>query len=199
MNANNDSGMGSVTLCIQSLKAGDQKAAGTIWGRFSASLVRLSRKRLGSAPRTVNDEEDVALMPSIACGECATAGRFPQLASRSDLWRLLAAIAGQKAVDQLRHERRRSAAAAEIARLSTCTNATASHSPSAASPLPTPPWFSTRTAGGGLDRLRDDELRRIAIWKLEGEGNNEIARRLGCGLRSVERKLGVIRRIWLAE
>jgi DNA-directed RNA polymerase specialized sigma24 family protein len=49
-----------------------------------------------------------------------------------------------------------------------------------------------------LDRLGDDVLRRIAVWKLEGYGNDEIAQRLGCGLRTVERKLGVIRSIWEA-
>jgi ECF sigma factor len=49
-----------------------------------------------------------------------------------------------------------------------------------------------------LDRLADDGLRQIAVWKMEGDSNDEIARRLGCGLRTVERKLGVIRAIWLA-
>ncbi len=50
-----------------------------------------------------------------------------------------------------------------------------------------------------LDRLADRELRRIAVWKFEGHDNDEIARRLGCGLRTVERKLGMIRAVWLPE
>ena len=50
-----------------------------------------------------------------------------------------------------------------------------------------------------LDRLRDEDLKRIAAWKVEGHDNREIAWRLGTGMRTVERKLGVIRAIWLAE
>jgi hypothetical protein len=48
-------------------------------------------------------------------------------------------------------------------------------------------------------RLGDDALRQIAIRKMEGHGNKEIAERLGRGVRKVERKLGVIRSIWGAD
>jgi hypothetical protein len=34
---------------------------------------------------------------------------------------------------------------------------------------------------------------------MEGFGNDEIAARLGCGRRTVERKLAVIRSSWLAH
>jgi DNA-directed RNA polymerase specialized sigma24 family protein len=40
-----------------------------------------------------------------------------------------------------------------------------------------------------LERLGDEELRSVALWKMEGLSNEEIARRLGCGLRSAGRKL----------
>ncbi len=198
MNANNGDEAGSVTLCIQSLKAGDQTAAGTIWQRFSGSLVRFARKRLGHAPRTVNDEEDVALSAFHCLWLGATAGRFPQLAARNDLWRLLATIVRQKAVDQQRHEQRRKRGggrtrqAAGLDERDTLALA-ADHKPG-----PETAVLMTEDCRRRLDRLRDHELRQIAIWKLDGESNNEIARRLGCGLRSVERKLGVIRKIWLA-
>ena len=54
------------------------------------------------------------------------------------------------------------------------------------------------TAGsvtGLLDRLGSDELRSIAVWKLEGYTNAEIAARLGCAAVSVERRLRLIRKI----
>jgi DNA-directed RNA polymerase specialized sigma24 family protein len=50
-----------------------------------------------------------------------------------------------------------------------------------------------------LSRLESDLLRQIAIAKMEGFGNKEIAERRGLALRSVERKLGLIRRIWAEE
>ena len=39
----------------------------------------------------------------------------------------------------------------------------------------------------------------MAVLKLEGYSNREIAGRIGLGLRSVVRKLDLIRRTWLGE
>lgn len=50
-----------------------------------------------------------------------------------------------------------------------------------------------------LDGLGDDRLRETATWRLEGYSNEEIAARLGCVTRSVERKLKLIRQTWLGE
>ena len=46
-----------------------------------------------------------------------------------------------------------------------------------------------------LGRLRDPALRRVAVWKLEGYTNAEIAERQGCSLPTVERRLAIIRRL----
>jgi hypothetical protein len=51
---------------------------------------------------------------------------------------------------------------------------------------------------GLLDLLEDDLLRRIALWKFVGLTHEEIARRLGCSLAKVERKVGRIREKWAA-
>ena len=45
-----------------------------------------------------------------------------------------------------------------------------------------------------LDRLGDNSLRDVAVWKMEGYSNDEIAGRLGCVSRTVERKLRARRR-----
>ena len=47
-----------------------------------------------------------------------------------------------------------------------------------------------------LNLLDDDELRRIAVCKLEGWSNYEIAQHLGCAVFTVERRLRLIRAIW---
>ena len=49
---------------------------------------------------------------------------------------------------------------------------------------------------GLLDLLPDEELRQVALWKLEGYTNAEIASEIGRHERSVERKLQIIRGIW---
>jgi DNA-directed RNA polymerase specialized sigma24 family protein len=50
-----------------------------------------------------------------------------------------------------------------------------------------------------LDGLGDDALRSVAVWKLEGYTNKEIAARLGRAPATVERKLRLIRDAWEKE
>jgi DNA-directed RNA polymerase specialized sigma24 family protein len=50
-----------------------------------------------------------------------------------------------------------------------------------------------------MDLLGDPELRRLAFWKMEGHSNEQIADRLGCVPRTVERRLRVIRSLWKRE
>jgi DNA-directed RNA polymerase specialized sigma24 family protein len=68
-------------------------------------------------------------------------------------------------------------------------------------PEPTPA-FAAQVAeeyGQLLERLDSPELRTVAMRKVEGYGNEEIAEQLGCGLRTVERRLRLIRSVWEAE
>ena len=50
-----------------------------------------------------------------------------------------------------------------------------------------------------LDRLGDETLRAVAVWKMEGQTNAAIASRLGCVDSTVERKLKRIRDLWARE
>lgn len=47
-----------------------------------------------------------------------------------------------------------------------------------------------------LDRLNDDSLTAVATMKMAGATNEEVAKKLECSVRSVKRKLQVIRAIW---
>ena len=47
-----------------------------------------------------------------------------------------------------------------------------------------------------LERLADEELKRITLAKMEGYSNEEIASQLGCVDRTIERKLTRIRKKW---
>ena len=50
-----------------------------------------------------------------------------------------------------------------------------------------------------LDQLGDPKLRQVALLKLEGYTDQEIADQLGCVVRTVERKVQAIRAIWKNE
>jgi DNA-directed RNA polymerase specialized sigma24 family protein len=98
---------GSVTYWIRLLDQGDGQAAQALWERYFPRLVGLARQKLRGGPRQVADEEDVALSVFDTVFRRAEAGRFPQLADRDDLWRLLVLITARKAINQRRHELRR--------------------------------------------------------------------------------------------
>ena len=49
-----------------------------------------------------------------------------------------------------------------------------------------------------LGTLGDETLRQIALERMEGDTNEEIAVRLGCSLRTVLNKLTLIRKRWEA-
>jgi DNA-directed RNA polymerase specialized sigma24 family protein len=70
-----------------------------------------------------------------------------------------------------------------------------------ASPEPDPA-FATEVAEECrrlLDLLGDEQLRMIAVGKMEGYTNPELAEQIGCALPTVERRLRVIRKLWEAE
>jgi DNA-directed RNA polymerase specialized sigma24 family protein len=50
-----------------------------------------------------------------------------------------------------------------------------------------------------LELLDEPELRQIALWKVEGYTNEEIAARLDCVPRTVECKVSRIRLLWKHE
>jgi len=56
-----------------------------------------------------------------------------------------------------------------------------------------------RFAGHALDFPGDVELRRVAVGKMEGHSNEEIAGQIGRSPTTVERKLRLIQSIWEKE
>jgi DNA-directed RNA polymerase specialized sigma24 family protein len=195
----------SVTEWIEGVKAGDELAAQRLWERYFERLVQFARGKLRGMPRRASDEEDLAL--SAFCRFCTAAreGRFPKLSDRDSMWKLVMKIAADKAVDL-----RRKAGAAirgggrELGE-SALMNTTGSESEvgmgNVVGDCPTPEFAAVVAEEFRrlLDCLDDDELRAIAIARLEGCTDSEIADRVGCALRTVQRRLRVIRKTWGQE
>jgi RNA polymerase sigma factor (sigma-70 family) len=194
---------GSVTHWIGALRGGDLDAAQPLWERYFARLVRLAQARLRTrrGPGVAEDEEDAALSAFDSFCRAATEGRFPRLDDRDDLWRLLVTITERKAVDQMRRARRVKRGGGRVR-----TEADLAGGPDDelaaldqfAGPQPTPEFVAefAEEYRRLFEALRDEELRRIAVWKLEGHTVDEIAARLGCARRTVARRLELIRTLW---
>jgi RNA polymerase sigma factor (sigma-70 family) len=183
----------SVTEWLVQIKEGDEAAARNIWERYYAALVRLARRHLKGVRRAVADEEDVVLSAFNSFCQAVEQGRFPRLHDRDDLWRVLVCLTERKALDLVRGEQRLKRGGG--------TAGAESGLDRLPSREPTPD-FAAQVAEECqrlLDRLADDQLRAVALRKLEGYTSEEIAAQLGCAVRTVERKLKLIRELWEGE
>ena len=193
-----------MTRWIAELKAGDASAAQQLWTRYQADLHQLARKMLGSAPRKAADEEDVAasVFESICLG--AARGRFQDLATRDELWWLLVTITRQKAVSQVRYEVRQKRGGGKVRSEADILRPGPGQSfrlDDLIADSPTPEFLATMNEEQHrlLSLLRNDQLRRVAVMKIQGYTHEEIAADLGISSRSVIRKVNLIRERWAAE
>ncbi len=189
----------SVTAWIEDLKDGKSVASQKIWERYFSQLVRVAARRLGSSPRRIADEEDVAVSVFESLCRGAAAGRFKQLQDRDDLWKLLTAIAGMKAVDQIRRQTAQRRGGTNVRGESIVTGSDGGGGfDSLADGQPTAEFLAIMEEQQQqmFALLPDQSLRDVASLRFEGYSNEEIAKELEISLRSVERKLKVIRQIW---
>jgi RNA polymerase sigma factor (sigma-70 family) len=196
---------GSVTRWITALKQGDVAAAQPLWERYHARLVALARQKLRSARRREADEEDVVQSAFHSFFQGVARGRFPQLNDRDNLWRLLVVITARKALDQLAHEHSKRQGGGTLNAGSRINTGEPDWKEAAieqvVSDEPTPE-FAVLVAEEYerlLDLLDDDSLRQVAVGKMEGLTNDELAERLDCSRRTVARKLETIRILWSQE
>jgi DNA-directed RNA polymerase specialized sigma24 family protein len=188
----------SISRWIDLLKEGDRAAAQPLWDAYFHRLVALARTQLRNASRRVTDEEDIALSAFDSfCGH-AERGRFPRLEDRDDLWQVLYVLTVRKAIDAMRKEGRQARGGGRVLSLA---DLAASDMDQVLDPEPTPE-LAVQMADECrrlLDRLGDETLRAVAVGKMRGDTNAEIAARLGCVEQTVERKLKRIRSLWSQE
>ena len=199
-----DQSVNSVSQWISDLKTDDSAAANKLWHRYYERLVRLAARKLGGAPRRAADEEDVVQSAFNSFCQRARQNRFPNLHDRDELWHLLVKITERKAYNQLRAAKRLKRGGGCVAGESALESPDASSDQGGLNQVagndPTPEFAACMTeAVEGLLGQLDDELRSIALWKLEGYTNEEIATRIGRVVPTVERRLRMIRSLWSAE
>lgn len=187
----------SISQWIAGLKDGHQRAAAKLWTRFFHQIRAVSRQKLGAIPGATRDEEDLAISTMQAVFVGAQQGQFEQLENRDDFWQLVLVILSRKASNI-----RRSLIARKETLVSDLTNVD----------IPDNPWqileqaAQTRPLEYGIDSLGieceellsllDDRLQRVALLKMAGLTNEEIAASLDRSVTSVERYLQTIRKTW---
>ena len=196
---------GSVTGLIQLLRSEDpaerELAALLIWRRYFRDLLELARNNLNQRIRPREDEEDV--LQSMYKSFCLRQqrGEF-DLSGRDALWSLLVTITLRKARNAAKkHGRDRR----DVAREQTIAGGDEAESAhwaleqmEASGPSPAEAAVLNEALERRLEALGDPDLRKIALLRLEGHTNREIADQSNCTERSIERRLERIRSKWMS-
>ena len=193
----------SVTDWLESVKQGKPSVAQKIWARYVEQLVRKASKLLSKLPRTMVDAEDVAQEAFSGFFRGLEQGRFPQLHDRNDLWQILIVLASRRAADYQRQ------ALAERRGGGNACGDSGIHLPPACDYEARDPFDSLEalpvTPESAEDLLKlivlsfpelaHFNLQHIALDRAANYTDAEVARRHGISVRSVERKLNLIRAI----
>jgi len=190
----------SITDLLPRLLEGDSIAERHVWDAFFANLCRVAHRRLAGRRTRGGDEEDVAIGAFASVCRRLKRGDYPELNSRDGLWRLLVAVTERKAYTLLRDERRKKRGGGKLDGESVFQKFNSSQAlglDAIASAEPSPDFEAamTETIRNLLGAL-DETLRQIALLKVEGYRNDDIAVKLGKSVPTIERKLRVIRSTW---
>lgn len=186
---------------IRGLAGGQDAAAQVLWERYFDKLARLARRKLDGVSRRVADEEDVALSALKSFVRGVERGRFPQLNDPDDLWRVLVTVTARKAIAHRKRHLTQKRGGGTTRGDSVFLNMRDGERGGFGevlgnSPTPEMQAMMAEECQLLLARLDDASLRELAIFKLEGYTNQEIADSLGCTSRTVERWLSRIREQW---
>jgi RNA polymerase sigma factor (sigma-70 family) len=180
------------------------QTAEEIWREFFPRMIRLAKKRLADLPNRMCDEDDVvqSAMNSFFRGQAA--GKFEQLDSKDEMWRLLATITARKTIKHRRmHYSKKRGGGVVRGESIFGTLATDDQSASAglagmrdARTTPETTEEILRTCDSLLTMLPDEKYRRTAVLRLEGYSNAEIAAEMNCSVARTKQRLQRIREIW---
>ena len=180
---------------LQRLQADNDDATQRLWEEYFQKLTVVARARLPEMRRRVFDEEDIALSALQSFCNGIRAGRFPQLNDEGNLWALLVLITKRKAAHRIRDETAKKRGGGNLQGESALGQqgilGFAANEPTAE--------FATQMAeelGYLRELLKDDGLEQIAMYRLQGFTNAEIAGKMNCVERTTDRRLALIRRIW---
>lgn len=187
---------GSITSIFQRLKLGEIDAAKQLWDRFFPRLVGLARKVLAGRELPAG-AEDAVQTAFFAFFQQVELGSFAANADRFLLWKLLSVMTVRAARKQRRWENAvkrgggRTLYETDLNYLDTDFGSLDELFGDLAGPE------CDLISEELLNALTQDE-REVAIMRLAGYTNAEIKQITGCSLRSVERRLQLIRETWRA-
>lgn len=197
-----------LTQWIHRLADGDSEAAERVWEAYFQKLVQIAKKKLSGVTLRASDEEDIALSAMHSFCRGMVMKKFTWVNDRHDLWKLLVTLTARKATAHMRNHFTMKRGGGNVRGESIFQNQNQNDDFSNFNGIadvlgkePTPELADgvVENCQQLLGLLKDERLRQIAVMTLEGDSPADIAEKLGCVRRTVERKLERIREIWTTE
>ena len=167
-------------------------------------LIRHADRKLKATRRRSADEEDIVQKAFAQFFRQVEQGRFSKLNDRNDLWQVLAMLVERRAIDQIRKNNTQCQGGGDLHGESVFLHPGELERAGIAgmpdlNPTPEMAAELTDVFRQRIDGLGRDDYRQIALLKMEGFTNHEIAEQLGTSLRTIERRLDQIRSIWSGD
>jgi DNA-directed RNA polymerase specialized sigma24 family protein len=193
-NTMNDYSLGSISQLFQLLQQGNSQSATEIFARYFPRLLKLAQRVL--AARTLPMEAEDAVQDAfLQFFNSVQLGTYDQPLRRDDLWRILSMITVQQSRKQLGREATAKRGGGRVRLESQMVSAGSG-------------TFRLDAQLGSLSTAEcdliftemleqlGDELREVAILRLAGYTNPEIKVLLNSSLRSIERRVQIVRATW---
>ena len=189
-----------MTYWLPALQQGDEQATERLWREYFVKIVRLAKRRMYGLRLRAADEEDVALSAMNSFCQMAQ-NRDDPIANSTELWKLLATIVKRK----VNKERQRQFAAkrqdhrmvGESGISSRNDDTTENQNGLAQFPGRDPsPELAAELAETWERILNLPDTEQLVILKNDGYSNSEIAEKMGCSTRTVQRNIEKIKKEW---
>jgi DNA-directed RNA polymerase specialized sigma24 family protein len=189
---------GTITAALMALKDQDDQAIELLWQRFFERLCGYAESRIYRRHRRLIDPDQIATDAFMALVDGVQNHRFEKVRNRDELWQMLTLIAARKTIVAHRRLARQKRGGGNLRGDSVFQGSRHMSLQDFASDEITPAVMAELEELSGilLDELNDDSLRQIAILRMAGHSNGEIAQKLSVSERTVERKLRMIRKVW---
>jgi len=190
---------GSISKAIAQNSQLDEEAAQLIWNRFFEKLCRFASKKIYTRHRRLLDPEDIAGSAMFAVIDGIKNGRFHSVTNRDELWQMLVMITARKAITRGRHlDRDKRGGALNGGGDAGPNGQKLDQLAQYVDKSDDPAKFVEieMTCRELISALPDDNFREIALMRLAGFSNQEISAKFGCSVRTIDRKLVIVREVW---
>jgi DNA-directed RNA polymerase specialized sigma24 family protein len=190
------------TALLELVRGGDEQAIATLWENYFQKLVRIAAKRLPANLKRSGDEEDIALSAFHSFIAGIRRDQYPDLSGPDNLWGLLITLTSRKAHAHLRHQTRQKRGGGSVRGESVFMDASNQDRGGGIGGVGSDSQSAdihaelAEACEGLLAQLGDDQLRQIAVMRMDGYLVDEIAENLTISKRAVERRLQLIRKLW---